>query len=257
VADDGGTSRQPLMGQFVHNSGSQFAHLTFLAPASDLDQAGVLSLLEYMVLRSRERGALRLLADVDEQSQVFEALRKGGFAIFTRQRIWQCINEPLKSQLSSWRSAVGQDLIAIRSLYNNLVPGLVQQAEPYIAQRPRGMVYYRQSELLAYVELRSGSRGVWLQPFVHPDAQDIPDHFEELLQHIAARYTRPVYICVRSYQSWLESPIEAMGARVGPGQAVMVKHLAVAQKLARSVALPVLESSQPEITAPVARSESR
>ena len=64
-------------------------------------------------------------------------------------------------------------MLRIRSLYNNLVPGLVQQVEPLPPDQLRGMVYYQQGELLAYVELRYGPRGIWAQPFVHPDAEDI------------------------------------------------------------------------------------
>jgi hypothetical protein len=65
-------------------------------------------------------------------------------------------------------------------------------------------------------------------------------------------YHRP-----RSYQSWLEPLIEDLGAETGPRQAVMVKHLAAAQKASRAFALPALEGGQPEITAPIARTESK
>ena len=35
-----------------------------------------------------------------------------------------------------------------------------------------------------------------------------------------------MYLCVRSYQTWLEPVLEDLGALAGPRQAVMVKHLA-------------------------------
>jgi hypothetical protein len=34
-----------------------------------------------------------------------------------------------------------------------------------------------------------------------------------------------VYLCVRSYQAWLEPVLADLGARAGERQAVMVKHL--------------------------------
>jgi hypothetical protein len=64
-----------------------------------------------------------------------------------------------------------------------------------------------------------------------------------------------VYVCIRSYQSWLEAAMEDLGAEAGPKQAVMVKHLAVQQKAARQFALPALEGGQAEISAPIVRSE--
>lgn len=249
---------EPLMGQFIHPLGSQFARLTFLAPDPALESSPVSALLEYMALLSGERGALRLLADVDESKDAFDSLRRSGFAIYSRQRIWQFTSRlSSKGRPNAWRMTSGQDVVAIRSLYNNLVPGLVQQAEPYLTQRPKGMVYYQDGGLLAYAEFRYGHRGIWIQPFVHPDAKDVPDRLFELLQKIPSRFSRPLYICVRSYQSWLESAIEVLGAEAGPRRAVMVKHLVVPQKAARAFALPVLEGGQPEVTAPIVRSESK
>jgi hypothetical protein len=254
--DDSGAEQ--AIGQFIHPQGSQFAHLTFLTPQTALESPAATGLLDYMATVSGERGALRMLADVDEHTPAFDALRMCGFAVFNRQRIWQLTGHPpLEAQHESWRAAASQDGLAIRSLYNDLVPALVQQAEPFGTQRPRGVVYYRDGELLAFVELRYGQRGIWVQPFVHPDAEDISGQFISLMHKIPNRRSRPLYICVRSYQSWLEPLIEEMGAEAGPRQAVMVKHLAAAQKALRAFALPALEGGQPEITAPIARSESK
>jgi hypothetical protein len=258
VLDGEGSGEDALIGQFIHSLGSQFAHLTFLTPDTALESTSVLELLEHMALLSGERGSMRLIADVDERTQAFETLRRGGFAIYSRQRIWQ-LTAPLSlaKRPNAWRVSKNRDAIAIRSLYNNLVPGLVQQVEPYAMQHPKGMVYYQESELLAFVEFRYGHRGIWVQPFVHPDAETVAEHLIDLLQKMPNRFSRPTYICVRSYQSWLESTIEDLGAEAGPRQAVMVKHLAVAQKAARSFALPALDAGQPEVTAPIARSENK
>jgi hypothetical protein len=246
------------MGQFIHGSGAQVAQLTFLAPVSALESRVTSTLLEYMMALACKQGALRLLADADEETQAFEALRKSGFAIFTRQRIWKLKIQPSTTKVSSsWRTAVSQDLIAIRSLYNNLAPGMVQQAEPYVVKRPRGMVYYQQGDLLGYVELRAGHRGIWVQPFIHPNTLEMPARLTELYRSISNRYSQPVYVCIRSFQSWLEVEIEKMGAQASPQQAVLVKHLAIAQKALRPLTLPALEGGQPEITAPVARSGSQ
>jgi len=46
-----------------------------------------------------------------------------------------------------------------------------------------------------------------------------------LIHRLANRRNRPIYLCVRSYQAWLEPALEDLGARVGERQAVMVKHL--------------------------------
>jgi hypothetical protein len=248
----------PVFGQFIHLIGSPHSHLTFLTPNTALDSTAAYALMEHMMVQSGERGALRLLADVDELSEAFETLRHSGFAIYSRQRIWQLTGFPDgDSQPGAWRPAISPDEPPIRSLYNNLVPGLVQQVEPLSTQRPKGMVYYEHGELIAFVELKYGHRGIWAQPFVHPDAQDMAQHFIDLLKKVPNRRSRPMYICVRSYQSWLETAIEDLGAEAGPRQAVMVKQFVSQQKASRAFAIPALEGGQPEITAPIARMGSK
>jgi hypothetical protein len=246
-----------LIGQVIHNAGSQFAHLTFLTPQAALESSALPALLDYLAVLSGERGAFRLLADVNENSPAFEALRRVCFSTFTRQRIWQFTGatQVADSRPSVWQIAASQDVLAIRSLYNNLVPGLVQQVEPCLLDRPHGMVFYQDGDLLGYVELRYGYRGIWAQPFIHPDASGLPECFIDLMMNMPRRRGRPIYLCIRSYQSWLEPTIDDLGAEAGPRQAVMVKHLAVSQKVARVFSIPVLEGGHPEVSAPIARSE--
>ncbi len=257
--NDGRASGDPVIGQFIHFSGSPFSHLTMLSPGSALDTQSVQDLVEYMMALSGERGAMRLLAEVNESSLAFEALRRGGFAVYTRQRIWRLTGRPagISEKSITWRQAGLQDELPVRVLYNNLVPGLVQQIEPFATQRPRGMVYYDHDNLLAFVELKYGHRGIWAHPFVHPDAEDMACHFLDLLSKIPNRHSRPVYVCIRSYQAWLETAVEELGAEAGPRQAVMAKQLAVHHKAARFATIPALEAGQPEISAPIARVETK
>lgn len=247
-----------IIGQIMHVLGSSFAHLTFVTPEEAFDTPALPELLEYMIAFSGRRGALRLLADVDEKTGTYEVLRKASFAIYTRQRIWQLTRQvKSKTPSSKWRQATRQDALAIRLLYNNLVPGLVQQIEPFSTnQRPRGLVYQQGEDLLAFVELRYGHRGIWAQPFVHPDTQDIVEHFFDLLHALANRGGRPVYICIRSYQAWLEPAVEELGAEAGSRQAVMVKNMASLQKAFQAYTVPVLEGGQPEATTSIVNTES-
>jgi len=249
VSGDSGLGH-PVFGQVMQFTDSPFAHLTFIAPDTGLESPALPELLDHLAALSGGRGALRLLADVDEQTQTYQVLRQAGFAIYTRQRIWQLTSRPVGPAISAgWRPARSRDLVAIRSLYTNLVPGLVQQVEPYPNSRPQGLVLYQHGDLLAFVELKTGPRGVWAQPFVHPDAPDLSELFVALVQKIPYRHSRPLYICVRSYQSWLDLAVEDLGAEAGPRLAVMVKHLAVAQKATWAYTIPALEGGQPEITA--------
>jgi len=257
VCEQGENEDESLIGQAMQSQGSPLAQMTFLAPRPALAGKDLSTLVEYMVAQAGERGALRLLADVEEHCEAFEPLRKLGFAIYSRQRIWKFPDQVNgNSQTLTWRTATDQDIIPVRALYNNIAPGLVQQAENFPADRLRGMVYCKGDNLLAYAEFKYGHKGIWVQPLVHPDVRELTKVLSGLLLNIPNRYTRPVYICVRTYQSWLDAALEDLGAQAGPPQAVMVKHLAVSTKQVRQYVIPALEGGRPEVSAPIAHSET-
>lgn len=258
VSTKNGSNDQLLIGQMIHQPNNPFAQLTFLAPDAALDTGSILDLLDQIAAQAGKRGAFRLVADVDERTHAFEALRRASYAIYTRQRVWRLQNPAAERDgFIAWRPAAEKDIFAVRSLYNNLVPGLVQQVEPFPAERLHGMVYQDGEDLLAYVELKYGPRGIWAQPFVHPDAEEVASQLRDLLHVLPYRRSRPVYMCIRSYQAWLELALEDMGAEASPRQAVMVKHLAVPQKAVRAFTIPALEGGHAEISAPIARVEKQ
>jgi hypothetical protein len=250
-----GASCPPLIGQVVHTHGSSAARLTFLTPQSAVLSSCLPEIIDELTHRVGERGALNLIAEVDENDPSFEALRKAGFAIYARQRIWSLPGNPdCDCCPTDWRPGISRDVIDVRSLYCNLVPNLVQQVEPSPA-RLRGMINRDKGELRAYVELRYGPRGIWAQPFIHPDLDQLPQRLSDLIAKLAYRRERPVYLCVRSYQSWLEPAIEDLGALAGPRQALLVKRLAKPVKATQPVPVHALERGRAEISTPMAQSK--
>lgn len=242
----------PVLGQVTLLPGTTQARLVYLAPETALDRQALGSLLDFMVSQLGERGAYHVVAEADDCNQACQILHESGFAIYARQRIWQLIGDPAgKAVSTSWRSCTDLDGINIRSLYNNLTPGLIQQVEPFATHRPRGMVYYHGVDLFAYVDIKSGPSGIWVQPWIHPEAEEMFPRLVYLLQNLPDRRQRPVYLCVRSYQEGLETMADALGAQPGPRQAVMVKRLALSRRLAQPAALPVIEGKQAEPTVPI------
>ena len=246
----------PLFGQVIYLMGASYARLSFLAPEDAMEQPELSALTDYLAVQMGSQGAFHILADVDESHQVFQLLHRVGFAIYARQRIWRLDGQPIgEADPVTWRAGRSRDAIGVRSLYCNVVPGLVQQVEPLPKKDLKGVVHYQNGDLHAFVELKYGRNGIWVQPFVHPDAEGFDRHLVHLLQDLPGRRERPLYICVRSYQSWLETSIEAMGAQPGPQQAVMVRHLTVSRRVTQPYPLPAINGTRAEPTAPIARIE--
>jgi hypothetical protein len=249
---------EPILGQVTHPMGSHLARLSFMAPETAFEGDNSMALLENIMIQTGSRGAYHLLAEVDERSPAFEMLRASNFALYVRQRIWQmdlCVDGVEKA--TQWRPIEGTDIIALRNLYNSLVPGLVQQIEPPPDDNISGLAYWQENELLAYSEVRSGPHGIWLQPFIHPEVTEVAQCLASLFCILPNRRSRAVYLCVRSYQSWMEHDLEELQASVGPNQAVMVRHLAITKKAERGFPIPALEGKQPEATVPFAQVESK
>lgn len=244
-----------IIGQTRFVADSQSAQMTFITPIQLLNSPTLPGLLDYLAKQMGGRGAYRLIADVDESNPSFEAMRRYGFAIYTRQRIWKMDGLSATSILGTWQPANDQDIIPVNSLYHNVVPGLVQQVESNPRDRLRGMVFRQAGELLGYAELKMGHRGIWIQPVCHPDVDHPESMINGLLQEIPNRFSKPVYLCIRSYLSWLEPILEDLGAQCGTRQAVMVKQLTIPSKVMRTVTIPALEGGHPEVSAPIAHSE--
>ena len=220
IANEGET---PLMGGVVHSSGDAFAKLLYLAPASQLDHAALPELVEHLVVRVGEWGAFHVIAELDESSDAFPALRQAGFSVYAWQRMWDVSDLNASSTTKDWTRARSINLPALQSLYHQIVPQLMHPVEP-LSKNPRGLIC--NGDVKCYVDMAAGAEGIVLTPLIHPEATDVETKLSSLLDCIPDRRGRPVYLCVRSYQAWLEPALEDLGASSAPRQAVMVKHLA-------------------------------
>ncbi len=249
-----------LICQMYFTQGQRSARLSFMAPSDAGGSPGVADLLDGMTCQAGDWGAFNLLAEAEEHHPVFEALRRANFFIYAWQRIWRFVpSDGRRRRLSSlWRPASSLDEIPLRSLYQSLVPPLVQSAEPFVLNSHHGLVYRRNEDVLGYIEGRRGPLGVYLQPFIHPDVQDARGLLVDLFQSLPAfSMGRPVYIAVRSYQSWLEAALEDMQGQAAPRQALFVKHLASAQRVLATNKRLVMEKHQAEPTAPMVNNYSK
>lgn len=220
VGQEDGTT---LLGSVIHSSGDVFARLTYLAPTPELAHPGMPELIEYLANEAGQWDAFHLLAEVDETSDAFPSLRKSGFSVYAWQRIWDVSNVTPAASTERWRRVQSVDLVAIQSLYHQIIPPLIQPVEK-TPKQASGLI--STDGVTCYVNQMRGYSGIFLTPFIHPETTDVAERLASLLSHLQDRGGRPVYICVRSYQAWLEPALEDIGGQASQRQAIMVKHLA-------------------------------
>jgi hypothetical protein len=244
--------QEAIIGQVIHNQGSPFAHFTFLSPREQMGSPKTANLLEQLAARVGARGVQSLIAEVEESAPAYAALRDASFSVYARQRIWR-INtiESKEIQGARWRMAAPSDSLSVDLLCSSLVPSLVQQVEPTPWDALSGRVLIEAGELRAYVDLRTGPRGIWIQPFVHLDAQDLEKGLIDLIGLLAPRPKRPIYICVRSYQEWLGASLRNIGAEEGPLQALMLRRTSGKVKLRERKAIIKRNGRRAEPSTPI------
>jgi hypothetical protein len=236
-------------GQLSHRLGEEYARVLYMAPAADASADGWQQLIERLAVEAGERRAQNLIAEVNEKSPESEALRQAGFAIYARQTLWKLATREAATKATenvAVRPAVRADTIGVNTLYSNVVPRLVQQVEPGPQHIERGYVLQDSGELVAFLDVRRGPQGIWVEPFLHPEAYDLSEAvLETCLQLLPSPIEKPLYVCVRRYQDWLQNVMPRVGFELLGSQVVMVKRLAVRITEPVLKQLPVVEGHVP------------
>lgn len=188
-----------------------------------------LSLLDHAVFEAGQRGIHSVVAEVDELAPELAVFRHAGFAVYTRQDIWQLTREDWqhdqRNGLLLERRQPSDDW-DVQLLYANMVPRLVQLVEPMpLMTDGETWVLRDAEELTAFVHIHRGPSSVWMRFFIHPDAEmDAGKIVAAALDVAFQRDTEVVYCCVRRYESWLPSALGRSGFQLWASQAVMARH---------------------------------
>lgn len=217
-------SDETVLGGIIHARDDSFAKLLYLAPVSQLGHPDLPALIENLAAQAGEWGAFHVLAEVDETSDAFVPLRKSGFAVYAWQRMWDVSQVTETGSGVAWTKVKSIHVQSMQNLYHQIVPPLLHPVEP----QPRdGATGWMCNEgVKCYVGVSQGVYGIVLAPLIHPETTDVGGKLASLIAGLPDRRNRPVYVCVRSYQAWLEPVLADMGAQGAARQAVMVKHLA-------------------------------
>lgn len=252
-------SGKRLISQIRFQIGSQSAKLGFLILDED-DEGAITALLEEMIKTAGTWGALNVTCELESDALFYEAFRHADFNVWAKQKFWRFKRVPREYMAGKfqWRVWHSDDARAMRGLYNAVIPKLFHNLEPLSLRAMLGMVYYNAEGVLqAYADMVYGPRGIWILPIIHPTTADKPEVLLGLLSGLPFPGKRPIYMCVRSYQPWLEGVLGRMDAEVSPEQVLMVKHLAIKQKVSNKLEVRSLESGHADTGLPVVHFEQK
>jgi hypothetical protein len=245
---------EPVIGQIHFHNESRQARLAFLGPASAISTTIGSQILDELSRAAGKQGTHALIAEIRENEPAFESLRRAGFAVYARQRIWRLDHVPAAADQAldkAWRLENEADRASVLNLVSGLVPGLVQQIEPPSTLNGKGLVYWSAGELLGYLNVHYGNKGSWVQPYFHPAAEISDPLLTGFILVLNPKKTHPLFISVRSYQGGLEGAFERLGFQACESQAVMVKRIAKPVGEEAHFGKAVLEGTQPEPTTPI------
>jgi hypothetical protein len=146
-SDDGSV----LLGQVTHIINERPAYLTFLMPESAACGSILIDLLDELISQAGYLGALNILADAEDNHPAFPCLRKAGFSIYGWQSVWKF--PPGAGQREPWQAVTSLDDVAVRNLFQLVVPPLVQSAEPLPSDLPKGFLFRRKGDLAAFARV--------------------------------------------------------------------------------------------------------
>lgn len=245
-----------MIGQIHQTPKVSTAYLHYLLLSEPVDESGFTVLMDRLVKEAGYWGAKQVMGEVEPETDLFRYLRQAGFSIWAKQRIFRILNpEKIKgSPDHPWQIWTNADVPAMRSLYATLVPPLIQPVEPLTRRERLGLVCYAPSgELQAYADLVYGPAGIWVLPMVHPNAGNtIQALMTQLISDLPDTAGRPVHVSIRNYQPWIEGALRRIADDESPEQALMVRHLALRQRVTAILELSPLDNGSPEPTVPIA-----
>jgi hypothetical protein len=212
---------RPILGGISCNGEGELAHLLYLAPLSHLDTSALSLVLEALLEQALEWGALYVLAEVEASHPLLDAFRRLRFSVALWETFWELPETQPKD--TSWEAIRGGVQRGnFFSLYHQLVPPMLQGIEHPGKRRQR--IYALNA--WGYALVSAGAHGTVVTPLFHPDMPEPLDALRHLASLLQARYHRSLYLRLPSYQSWLESALEQVGARFLSRQALLIHHLA-------------------------------
>jgi hypothetical protein len=210
-------------------SQEQLATLTVLGGNSEILEEDLSVILDDIKQNAQNLGALHLVAEVEHKQSLLEIMKAWGFGVSAWQDIWklaqQAPNPDYLENKPEWCPLAEVDWWQAVQFLQSIIPPISQVTDLPLRYRSRFWVCHQAERIIAFADVHHGPHGIWVQPTFDPEVSRVSDLVSDLVNNLPARLSRPIYLSIRSYQSWLFRSIELMNAEYIDHQAILIKHL--------------------------------
>ncbi|MBU0494576.1 MAG: hypothetical protein KKA73_10465 [Chloroflexi bacterium] len=258
--------------------------VVYLAGPAHLSEAALFDawrlLLERLCQEAGRNGVLRVFVRLpeSEHTDTVEVFRRAGFTVYSRERLWRreagtaVDMQPWDPQAVDLRPQRRSDAWNLHSLYRDMAPPLVQQAEGltsrdwrpparrWLGQGARAYVLTLDGTVKAHFCVYQALPEARLRLLAHPEAREV---LESLLTTdlvmLDVEPGRSLLALVPEYGGWVEASLDRAGFRPAGVQILLVKHTVawarVAEPRRRPVMKEVLEPAPTTPAVPAANGE--
>jgi len=223
-----------------------FAQLQFINAIEPAESNNV-AVLEALLKEIGAWGLTRVMGDISTDSIYLSDFRKANFIVWASHRSYSLSAPVLGApESSAWRTWTAKDYANMKTLYQSLVPSRIRQYEPMTRSKVLGKVISDASgNLTGYVDLDYGSKGLWAQLFLLPEASR-PEVLEDLAGKLYMEFGRPITFSARSYMPWLRLALDKLDAQASGERALIVRHLAIKDAKPEQAGETIFEKSPAE-----------
>jgi hypothetical protein len=215
------------------------ADVTYLAPALDGNRGSAAAwsrLLDGIGMEAASRGIQRVFASLPESGGELEVFYQAGFILYAAEDVYRferVADSVEPGSLPGLRDQQPGDWPAIQKLCVTVTPQRVRQAEGGIVLTAAGERQCRRyvlpkeggEEIIAALNICTGSKGHWLRMLVHPDFREVAESLVQAgLRALGDQVLQPVYCNVRQYESGMRPALASAGFEPLVSRALMVKH---------------------------------
>jgi hypothetical protein len=244
-----------LAGQIFHLSDSPSARLSWLAPGIQ-DHPEFSAVLAELTAMAGERGALQILAEVDQDSPEESLLFKSGFRPYAEQQIWKLPRRFFYGTgKNAWIPITEADIDQVLAYYQRLVPAQIQRVEiPPSRKTIQGLLCWKAGRIVGIALTAFGPRGILVDLILEPDLGELDDYLGALFFHMPYRNSKNIFLRIRSYQQRAASVLERAESVPGSAQNAVVKRLALHYNAKQTFRVQRFEK-QPDITTPISNTK--